>query len=305
MTRVSDALTRARAAGADGAPAAQPTGSVGVPTLPPLDTASQPWAIEAPSPAQPAASHPEPYTTLAPVAAQPALPEPQGTWDRGADPKLIVAAENDPRSMEAYRRLAARLYLAQAERGIRLVMVTSALVGEGKTLTASNLALTLSESYRKRVLLIDADLRRPGVHELLRIPNMSGLNDGVRSDEERKVPLIRISEYLSVLTAGRPDPDPMSVLASARMRRILEDASEAFEWVIIDTPPVALLSDAHLLASLVDSVVLVVRAGETPVRAIKTAAEAVGRDRILGVVLNCASVPDSAKGYGYDYYVRA
>jgi capsular exopolysaccharide synthesis family protein len=154
------------------------------------------------------------------------------------------------------------------------------------------------------VLLIDADLRRPALHELLKVPNIAGLNDGLRADIDRKVPLIRRTEFLTVLTAGRPDPDPMSVLSSARMRRVLEEASEAFEWVIIDTPPVALLSDAHLLASLVDSVVLVVRAGETPLRAIKTAAEAVGRDRILGVVLNRAGVPKSSTSYPYEAYVR-
>jgi capsular exopolysaccharide synthesis family protein len=162
--------------------------------------------------------------------------------------------------------------------------------------------LTLSESYKKRVLLIDADLRRPAVHDIFGVPNFTGLNDGIRSSDERKVPVIRLTDKLSLLTAGRPDSDPMSVLSSERMRQVLSDAAAAFEWVIIDTPPVALLSDANLLATLVDTVVLVVRAGLTPLQAIHTATLAVGRDRILGVVLNCADKPARSRYHDYGRY---
>src|SRR5690606_12595006 len=102
--------------------------------------------------------------------------------------KLVTAGTIERAPVEQYRRLATRLHLAQAEQGTRVVMVTSAIASEGKTLTATNLALTLSESYKRRVLLIDADLRRPWVHELFRVPNLTGLNDGIRADTERKVP---------------------------------------------------------------------------------------------------------------------
>jgi protein-tyrosine kinase len=90
----------------------------------------------------------------------------------------------------------------------------------------------------------------------------------------------------------------MSVLSSDRMRRVLADASRSFDWVIIDTPPIAVLSDAHLLAKLVDTSVLVIRAGSTQFAAMKQAVDAVGRERILGVVLNCAD----AVGSAYHYY---
>jgi capsular exopolysaccharide synthesis family protein len=180
-------------------------------------------------------------------------------------------------------------------------MVTSAIAGEGKTLTATNLALTLAESYKRQVLLIDADLRRPWVHEMFQLPNDNGLNDGVQAVDDRKIPLLRLTDHLTVLTAGRPDSDPMSVLSSERMKRVLAEASTRFDMVIIDTPPVALLSDAHLLATLVDTVLLVVQAGSTPLAAVKTAVEAVGRDRILGVVLNRADDVPAYEGY-YAYY---
>ncbi len=162
--------------------------------------------------------------------------------------------------VEQYRRLAARLHLAQAEHGIKVVMIASALPQEGKTLTAANLALTLSESYHRNVLLIDGDLRRPSVHEVFKIPNLTGLNDGVKSETERKVPLVHWSECLTLVTAGRPDPDPMRVLSSGRMKKVIAEAGAKFDWVIIDTPPVGLLTDASLFAAMVDTVVLVVQA---------------------------------------------
>lgn len=218
--------------------------------------------------------------------------------------KLVVGPRSDTGSVEQFRRLAARLYLAQSERRTRMVMVTSALPGEGKTLTSTNLALTLSQSYKRQVLLVDGDLRRPDLHRLFEVPNISGLNDGLRAEVERKVPLIHISEHLTLLTAGRPDADPMSVLASERMRRVLTEAREKFEWVIVDTPPLGLLSDAHLLTSMIDVAVLVIQAARTPLSAVKRAVETLGRDRIAGVVLNRVSRdqlhPEFEQYYSYN-----
>jgi capsular exopolysaccharide synthesis family protein len=217
--------------------------------------------------------------------------------------KLMLEGDRagDRAPVEQYRRLAARLLLAQAEHGIRSVMVTSALPGEGKTLTAANLALTLSESYKRQVLLVDADLRRPCVHQIFQVPNATGLNDGLKPDADRKVPLLQFSEQLTLLTAGRPDPDPMSVLSGTRMKRVLAEAKDRFEWVLIDTPPITLLTDAHLLSAIVDAVVLVVRAGVTPLPAIKKAVEAVGQERILGIVLNHAEMNQMPNSYSYYY----
>jgi len=297
MTRVSEALARAAQAPASGA---APLESVR--TLP-IEVPSDMWPVEGTRAGDADVGE---IVRALPDGLDEPHPEPEAAGILTApglgDGKLVTQTTGQPISVEQYRRLATRLHLAQAERGTRVVMITSAVINEGKTLTATNLALTLSESYKRRVLLIDADLRRPWVHELFKLPNVTGLNDGIRAEVERKVPLIRVSECLSVLTAGRPDPDPMSVLASDRMRRVLADASRLFDWVIVDTPPVAVLSDAHLLARLVDTVVLVVRAGVTQHAAMTRAIEAVGRDRILGVVLNCA---DEGPQSVYQYYGSA
>jgi len=214
----------------------------------------------------------------------------------------IVADQNmSPASREQYRRLAAILHDAHNTSGLKVIMVASAVAGEGKTLTASNLALTFSESYHKRVLLIDADLRRPTLHSVFRLDAAMGLGDGLMSQGDTKMLVRQVSPRLAVLPAGRPSSDPMAGLTSTRMRRLLEEARESFDWVILDTPPIMLLPDAHLLASMVEGAVLVVRAGSTPHELIRRSADAIGRPRILGVVLNRA---ESTGGHDdhYQYY---
>jgi len=214
--------------------------------------------------------------------------------------KLVVMPAVPASAVEQYRRLAAALHHTQLERDTKVLMVTSASPGEGKTLTATNLALTLSESYRRNVLLIDADLRRPSIHQMFQLPNVLGLNDGLMSETEQKLSLIQVSEHLTVLPAGRPDNDPMGGLTSERMRRIVHEAASRYDWVVIDTPPVGFLSDANLLVAMVDVAIFVVRAGKSPYRLIQRALDAVGRNRILGVVLN--AVDENVDQAGYYYY---
>lgn len=228
-----------------------------------------------------------------------------GGFDETVAEKLVVTSGTKTTSVEQYRKLAATLHHTQGDRGIKVVMVASALAGEGKTLTATNLALTFSESYRRRVLLIDADLRRPMLHDIFQVPNVAGLNEGLKSEADLKLSVIEVSSNLSVLTAGRPDPDPMSGLTSDRMRRVIAEAAARFDWVILDTPPIALMPDANLLAAMADVALLVVQASVTPFRQIQRAIEAIGRDRIAGVVLNRADETIVSPEYTYyRYYGR-
>ena len=218
----------------------------------------------------------------------------------GATGKVIVLPDVPAAAVEQYRRLAASLHHAQFDRKMKVLMITSASPGEGKTLTAANLALTLSESYRRKVLLIDADLRRPSLHHIFELPSVLGLSDALTSDSDQKLSVIQVSANLTVLPAGRPDSDPMSGLTSDRMRRIVQEAAAHFDWVIIDTPPVGFLSDANLLVAMVDAALFVVRAGKSPYRLIQRALDAVGRDKVLGVVLN--AIDENVDDAGYYYY---
>ena len=213
--------------------------------------------------------------------------------------KLVVSAATPGSVRENYRRLAATLHHAQAETGIRILMVTSAAPEEGKTLTATNIALTFSESYHRRVLLIDGDLRRPSLAEVFQVPNVFGLSEVLTSQPERRASLLQITQRLSLLTAGTPNPDPMRALTSDRMKHLLAEAAAGFDWVIIDSPPVGILTDAKLLAAMVDAAVLVVRAGKTRAELVQRAIESVGRSRIVGVVLNRAL---GGSQNGNDYY---
>jgi protein-tyrosine kinase len=200
--------------------------------------------------------------------------------------RLALSPNVSPALVEQFRRLAASLFSAQGNGALKVIMVTSAAPGDGKTMTAVNLALILSESYGRNVLLIDADLRRPSINNLTpRVPTC-GLSDGLKAKDDQKLSVLQVTDRLTLLPAGRPDPDPMSGLTSIRMRRIIEEASNRFEWVILDAPPVGPLADASLLAGIADAILFVIRAGTTPYTSIQKAIEAVGREKIFGVVLN-------------------
>lgn len=326
MSRIDEALRRAREQHTVEVPVEEPSSSVDVapPPVAPLGN-SLAVATTAESPAIGDVQAREPTPTDVPeTRVVEAVPErrprtsntsgaekalPQATGERRAehkwaDAKLVVSASISPAAIEQYRRLAATLHKVQIERGTRVLMISSTIPGEGKTLTASNLALTLSESFGRQVLLIDADLRRPTVHEVFQLPNTEGLNDCLCAEYDQELPLVSISPRLTILPAGRPNPDPMSGLTSARMRRIVEDAAARFEWVVLDTPPLGLLPDASLLTEMVDMVVLVISAGTTPFRLIDRTVKAIDREKLIGVVLNRAAESQSAYQY-YRYYSNA
>ena len=213
--------------------------------------------------------------------------------------KLIVGDVVDAAMVEQYRHLAAVLHHAQKASGVRSVMVTSALPSEGKTLTATNLALTLSQSYQRRVLLIDADLRRPRMREMFALPSSVGLTDSLTTPRSDRLPVQQITPTLWVLTSGQAVPDPMSLLVSPAMKQLLEEARDSFDWVVVDTPPIAILPDANLLAAMIDTALLVVSAQSTPYPMVQRAASAIDTKRILGVVLNRAAKMTLPGNYGY------
>jgi capsular exopolysaccharide synthesis family protein len=215
----------------------------------------------------------------------------------------LVSQDINPVVTEQFRRLAAALLQGQREGRLKLLMVTSAVPAEGKTMTALNLALVLAQAYRRRVLLIDADLRRPRLSEAANLSVSEGLGEVLKAQDDRRAPLTQLTERLWLLPAGRPDPEPLSGLTSQRMQLLLEEAAERFDWVIVDTPPATATADAGLIGPIVDGTVLVVRAGQTPHPAVRKAVETIGHDRIFGVVLNGveAGHKDEVYSYGYPY----
>jgi protein-tyrosine kinase len=187
-------------------------------------------------------------------------------------------------TLEQYRRLAATLHDAQVERGLNTVMVTSAVPAEGKTLTVTNVGLTLSESFGRRVLLIDADLRLPSLHTMFGVPNRRGLSEALLEDRDPNI--VEVSSRLSVMTAGRPGPTPLAGLTSARMGALLKQCATEYDWVLLDTSPVGVIPDGQVLARLIGAVILVIHAGSTPAEVVERTVADLGSELILGTVLN-------------------
>jgi capsular exopolysaccharide synthesis family protein len=234
---------------------------------------------------------PKPSESLAPTVAVPL----KSTFG-------LVTDRDTPRACtEQYRRLGAALEGARAEQASRTIMVSSAVPGEGKTLTAINLALTLAESANGRVLLVDGDLHRPTVDKVLGLQPSAGLGE-VLSQETCVLPIVQVGTHLSVLPAWGTSPGHFGGLTTAGMRRLIDQVSLDFQWVVIDTPPAVVMSDAKIVAAVADGVILVVQAGATDYKAAEAAVEEIGRERLLGVVLNQVTDDDTPSGDYYQQY---
>lgn len=210
-----------------------------------------------------------------------------------------------PRSgvAEAYRTLRTNVEFAAVDEPIRRLLVTSAVPNEGKTVTAANLAVAFAQGGR-RVLLVDADLRKPGVHETFAIDNDAGLTNLLRQDDVRLASIVRPSEQrnLDVLTSGPHPPNPAELLASQRMRALLPTLSESYDMVVFDGPPLEAFTDSAVLSSFLDGTLLVVEARRGRLAQVRAAREALAKAnaRVLGVVLN-GLPPKTPSDYGRYY----
>jgi polysaccharide biosynthesis transport protein len=209
-----------------------------------------------------------------------------------------------PRSgtAEAFRTLRANIEFAAVDATVRTLLVTSALPREGKTVTSANLAVAFAQAGR-RVLLVDADLRRPGVHHIFDLPNATGLTNLLLSDTSRLDEFFSTTEQpnLQILTTGPLPPNPAELLGSQRMRTVLELLVSLHDLVILDSPPVQSVTDPAVLSSFVDGTLLVVDAARGQRRAVRAAREALARAgaNVLGAVLN--RIAEQTPHYA-DYY---
>jgi protein-tyrosine kinase len=333
MGRIDDALKRAGAAKSAGLPTASRLSVVSAPTTVddyPLEQAAPQQRSPLPelplaAPASPAAHRDthafqreaiQPQRETAQPQREKAQPQRETIQPREKASKqvripdtlmgkLVTTPTAPVAAIEEFRRLAVTLRQIRSERTLKVVMIASASPLEGKTLTSVNLALTLSESYKYNTLLIDGDLRHPSVHELLGVPAGPGLRETLRTEATNVAPITKVSEHLTLLQAGRLDDDNSSFeLTSNRMAALLAEASQRFDWIIIDSPPVGIVSDAKLLAPLADGVLLVIGAGSTDYRLAEQAIAEIGPERVAGVVLNRAQARISPATSHHYYYQR-
>ena len=217
--------------------------------------------------------------------------------------ELFMACHSDPRSAaaEAYRALRTSLLLSTSGNGSTVLLVTSAVDGEGKTMTATNIASAMAQDH-KRVLLIDADLRRSSIHRAFGFGNETGLctylTNGLGATEavqESKFP------GLSVVPAGGAPENPSELLGSPRLGEFLDWARKNFDVIVLDSSPLLSVTDASVLAPKVDGVLQVIRADRTPKEAAAHGRELLdnAKANVLGAVLNDIRRPHGLYGYGY------
>lgn len=262
-------------------------------------------AVAAPPPEPPRTQAAEPPPVWTNATAAPVTPAGHEVARTGRlDPHLVAALAPTSLAAEQYRSLRTRIKRAEAGRSVRSILITSPNKGDGKSLTAANLALTMAQEFNQRVLLVDADLRRPSVNHLFGHANGAGLSDVLMGAADLEAALVALPEHhLTLLPAGAPPAQPAELLGSAAMRRILDALRTRFDRILIDMPPVAPLADVNTVAPMADGVLMIVRAGITPRPAIERALSGLDMHKVLGLVLNEAGAEGPAgsnyEGYGY------
>jgi capsular exopolysaccharide synthesis family protein len=258
-------------------------------------------------------------TNLPSLAVVPALGTGNG---RGRMPKLLkgpsvatddarveLVSHEHPQSQisEAFRALRTSLLLSQADHPPQVILLTSALPREGKTTAAVNLAVTLAQ-LGDRTLLIDADLRKPGISRLLNLTDgkHAGLSTylaGVSSLDLVTIPHPRITNLAAIPTGPLP-PNPADLLSSLRMREAIAALRREYKFIVIDSPPIMAATDAVIISALCDGVLLVARSGETPREALTRTRDllAAVHSRVLGVILNAVDLSAPQYYYSYSYY---
>lgn len=205
--------------------------------------------------------------------------------------------------VEGYKTIRTNLIFATAKIGCKKVIFTSCMPGEGKTLSCSNLAITLAQTDSK-VLVIDCDMRKPTINKVFRIQGIPGLSDllaGLSNYEE----CIRGSGFtnLDLLSGGTIPPNPAELLGSEAMAGMLEQLSQRYDYILLDTPPINVVADALVLSPKVDGVVLVVRENRTTHPELKRALSSLkfSKSKILGILLNGAEAASRSGQYNYSY----
>ncbi|UXY21011.1 polysaccharide biosynthesis tyrosine autokinase [Streptomyces cynarae] len=229
-------------------------------------------------------------------------------YDKNAPKRPLANSDGHSKRAEAFRKLRTNLQFSQVDDPPRIIVVTSSVPGEGKTNTAVNLALSLAEAGVS-TCLVDGDLRRPCVAPTFGLVQDAGLTTVLIGQARIEDVMQQVVGGLSVLAGGAVPPNPTELLASTRMKEVLQELADIYEVVIVDTAPLLPVADTVGLASLTQGALLVVRAAKTSREQVRTAAESLERVgvRILGTVFSMAPVPKGGRygrygTYGYGSY---
>lgn len=215
--------------------------------------------------------------------------------------RLVTYFQKNSSYAEQYRTLRTNLNFIRGGEQIRSIVVTSAEAGEGKSTTASNLAIVMAQQG-KRVLLIDADIRKPTLHFAFQKGNNQGLTTLLTGQQTFEDALQKTDiEQLSLLVSGPVPPDPADLLDSEEMAAVIREATIRFDKVILDSPPTLAVTDSKLIANLCDGILLVIKSGATDITKVQRAATEFSdiRAKFLGVVLNNQKLKRRVRDYYY------
>jgi capsular exopolysaccharide synthesis family protein len=220
-------------------------------------------------------------------------------------PFVVALNREQELGAEKYRVLGARLSNIRMGTSLKILQVTSSVVGEGKTLTSVNLAMTLAKRFAQKVVLVEGDLRKPAVCALLGLENRRGIGDWWHAENASIDDfMLRIGDTgMSLLPAGNA-VHPASVLQSERLPQMLSELARRFDWIIIDTPPLLPMADSNQWSRIADGTLFVVRKGAVSRAALKKAVESIDNPKLVGIVLNDASDYDRVNYYDQYYTPR-
>jgi capsular exopolysaccharide synthesis family protein len=219
------------------------------------------------------------------------------------DPSRKLIANLDPKSpiSEQYRTIRTNVQFSSIDKEIKTLMVTSSGPAEGKSTTVANLAVVFAQ-LGKKVLLVDADLRKPTVHRAFGVNNLFGFTTVLTKQATLASTVLETEEKdLYILTSGPVPPNPAELLSSKSMEQFIEEAKEQFDYVIFDTPPLLAVADPQILANKVDGSIFVVFSGKTEIDQAKKAKELLenAQSKLIGVVLNHKEVKNNEYYYYY------
>ncbi len=213
--------------------------------------------------------------------------------------RLVAMSDPDSHGAEMFRVLATRLAHMQNKRHLHKLLVTSSVVDEGKSVVAANLALTLARRPGEKVLLIEADLRRPTVSALFSTTQLRGISEWADGKLALEDSLYQIRDTpVWLLASGHPIDEPLPLLESGRFAKMLEAVAQSFDWVLLDATPMLPMADSTSIARLCDGVLVVVRDGYTRKKILNKALETIDKNKLLGVVFNQAT----SMSVNYDRY---
>lgn len=215
--------------------------------------------------------------------------------------QLITIGRPKSSIAESYRTLRTNIAFSSFDKKVKTIVVTSSVPGEGKSTTCANLAVVMAENGYKTIL-IDCDQRKSSLHKLFNISNEKGLSDFLVGNIEFSEAVQKTEiPNLNMITSGTKPPNPSELVASEKMKKFIEVLKETYDYIILDTPPVIIVTDAQLISAYADGCVLVVASSEVEKAAAVKAKELLKKvnAKILGVVLNKVKVKQ--KGY-YEYY---